>query len=137
MGGGNTSCIFYTLYTLYILIHFLHFTHSIQHSQKRRGKAQRPKREKGKLGAHKGTRENRGNLFCDRIPRGNQTARTPARTWRHEIISRLDSPPTSDLGKTQEFDLHEGVSINNLLSSPKLTPNEPGTCRFGLDVLDW
>ena len=54
--------------------------------ERKKGKLPRPKRVKGKV----------GNLFCDRTPQGNQTARTNARTKRNETISRLDCPPTSD-----------------------------------------
>ena len=63
-----------------------------------------PKREKVKLGAPKGKREKVGDLLCDPIPLGIQTARTHARPHaraaRHETISWLDSPPKLRLPRT-------------------------------------
>ena len=42
--------------------------------------------------SQKGNRGKSGSHCCDRIPLGNQTARTHARTKRNETISGLDSP---------------------------------------------
>ena len=52
---------------------------------KGKAKARRLKKRKRKrkFGAPKGKREVVGDLFCDPIPFGNQTARSPARTARH------------------------------------------------------
>ena len=58
---------------------------------RKKGKLVAPKREKEKLGGHKGKRENTGRDFCDPIPLVNQTARTQARP--NETTSWLDSPP--------------------------------------------
>ena len=88
---GTTFYTLFTHYTLHTLIHFIHLIHIIRHAHKGKWQVQRPKSEKGKLGAQKV-----GNLFWHRIPLGNQTARTHARTKLHESISWWDSPTTSD-----------------------------------------
>ena len=53
-------------------------------------------REKGKAGDAKGKRESHNRSFWLKSHLTKHTARTYARTARHETISRLDSPPTSD-----------------------------------------
>ena len=71
------------------LIHFirfiqfilsLHFIYFIHHSNKGKGKVRHGKRKKGKLATAKGKQEKEGTVFWVRVPLGNQTARTHART---------------------------------------------------------
>ena len=78
-------------------MHFVHFMHFIHHSHKGKRKARRPQRKREKHAAPKGKRENTGRQ-PDRIPLGNQTARTHTRTARHKTISWLDSSPNLRYG---------------------------------------
>ena len=56
-------------------------------------------KEKGKLGAPQGKRENGGAVFWVRIPLGNQTARTHAHTNETKQFSGW-KPPTSYVWKS-------------------------------------
>ena len=53
-------------------------------------------RETGKLGAQKGNMEKVGGPFWVRIPLGNQTARTHARTNETKRFPNWAHTPTSD-----------------------------------------
>ena len=91
---------------------FLLLSHFIHHSHKGKGKVQRSKREKGKLGApapHKRQRK-RGSLFRDRIPLGNQTARTHAQHDTKRFLG-WTYPPTSDV-RSFAWAFDEGLQRN-------------------------
>ena len=112
MGGSNTLYNLFTLYilyTLYILftlyiLYPLHSSYTLytlntlyKLTQGKRESSQRPEVNKESAKNKKGQREKIGSFFCDPIPQATRPrARTHARTARHEMMSRLGSPPTSD-----------------------------------------
>ena len=102
MGGGATFytlctlCTLYSLfavftpYTLYALYMLntrcaLYIRTREESSPSQKGKMESSKRRKG-------NKEKLRTLFCDPIPRSNQTARTPARTHARHGTTRNDFP---------------------------------------------